>query len=80
MLRYDFSYAKLSCNILKNILYNLFTTPVRYHMYLLTKKIITTSRVCPSRHVRLAAIIYNSSYDIQTGRSACHKAREKGFA
>jgi len=43
MLRYDFSCAKLSCNILKNIL-NLFTTPVRYHMYLLTEKIITTSR------------------------------------
>jgi len=79
MLRYDFSCAKLSCNILKNIL-NLFTTPVCYHMYLLTKKIITTSRVCPSRHVRLAAIIYDSSYDIQTGRNACHKAREKGFA
>lgn len=62
------------------MLLSLFTAPADYRMYLLTKEIITTSRVCSSRDIRLVAIIYGSSDDIQTGRSACHKVREKGFA
>lgn len=30
--------------------------------------------------IRLEAIIYDSSRDIQTGRNSCRKAHEKGFA